>query len=136
MFRDMSVWSWFEPCFKGIWASDPFAEKKKRTLPPPKENHLENFSGLKEKLSRPAVDTKILFKKPGRPYLLPKSFLCGPRFFGAKKSSSLEQGSVCFFYPTPGVVRMDKQETRQFVHQKYLFTIFVPLNLPPSQPAK
>ena len=35
-------------------------EEKKRTLPPPKENILENFSDLKEKLSRPVVDTKTL----------------------------------------------------------------------------
>ena len=33
---------------------------KKRTQPPPKEDLLENFSGLKEKLSRPVVDTKTL----------------------------------------------------------------------------
>ena len=23
LFRDMSAWRWFEPCFKGIWACDP-----------------------------------------------------------------------------------------------------------------
>ena len=34
-------------------------KRKKRTQPPPKENHLENFSGLKEKLSRPVVDTNF-----------------------------------------------------------------------------
>ena len=32
--------------------------RKKRTQPPPKENLLRNFSGPKEKLSRPVVDTK------------------------------------------------------------------------------
>ena len=32
--------------------------RKKRTLPRPKENILLNFSGLKEELSRPVVDTK------------------------------------------------------------------------------
>ena len=37
-----------------------FQRRKKRTLPPPKENLLGNFSGLKEKLSRPVVDTKTL----------------------------------------------------------------------------
>ena len=34
--------------------------RKKRTRPPLKENHLGNFSGRKEKLSRPVVDTKTL----------------------------------------------------------------------------
>ena len=34
--------------------------RKKPTLPPPKENLVENFSRLKEKLSRPVVDTKTL----------------------------------------------------------------------------
>ena len=37
-------------------------EQKKRTLLQPKENLLENFSGLEEKLSSPAVDTKISIK--------------------------------------------------------------------------
>ena len=76
---------------------------KKRTLPPPKENYLENFSGFKDNHSRPVVDTKILFEqKPGKPYLPPKSFLCGPdrRFFSARKSSALEQGNVCFLFPS------------------------------------
>ena len=39
------------------WAQNAEKEKK-RTQPPPKENLLENFSGLEEKLSRPVVDTK------------------------------------------------------------------------------
>ena len=58
--------------------------RKKRTQPPPKEILLENFSGLKEKLSRPVVDTKTL-QKPGKPYPPPKSFLCGPHFFYKEK---------------------------------------------------
>ena len=70
-----------------------YQRRKKRTRPPPKENLLENFSGLKQKLSRPVVDTKTL-QKPGKPYLPPKSFLCCPHFFSANKSSSLEQGGV------------------------------------------
>ena len=41
-----------------IWSLNTArTEKKKRTPPPPKENHLGNFPGLKEKLSRPVVDT-------------------------------------------------------------------------------
>ena len=34
--------------------------ERKRTRPPPKENLLGNFSGLKEKLSRSVVDTNFL----------------------------------------------------------------------------
>ena len=58
--------------------------RTKRTQPPPKENLLENFSGLEDKLSRPVVDTKTL-EKPGKPYPPPKSFLCGPHFFCKEK---------------------------------------------------
>ena len=36
------------------------AAEKKLTRPPPKEDLLGNFSGLKEKLSRSVVDTKTL----------------------------------------------------------------------------
>ena len=81
--------------------SDVGLGRKKRTRPPPKDNLLGNFFGLKEKLSRPVVDTKTLYK-PGKPYPPPKSFLCGPLFF-AKKSSALEQGGVCFLFPTVGL---------------------------------
>ena len=54
---------------------------KKRTQPPPKEDLLENFSGLKEKLSRPVGDTKTLQK----PDPAQKSFLCGAHFFSKEK---------------------------------------------------
>ena len=37
--------------------------------------------------------------KTRKPYPLPKSFLCGPHF-SAKKSSALEQGGVCFLFPS------------------------------------
>ena len=42
--------------------------------------------------------------KPGKPYLPPKSFLCGLHFFRqrqetAKRNSSLEQGGVWFLFP-------------------------------------
>ena len=57
--------------------------RKKRTLPPAKENLLESFSALKEKLSRPVVDTKTLSKK--KSYLPPKSFLCGPQLSSGKE---------------------------------------------------
>ena len=75
-------------------------KKKKRTRPPPKENLLGSFSGLEEKLSRSVVDTKTL-SKPRKPYLPPKSFLCSAHFlFGKEKSSALEQGGVCFLFPS------------------------------------
>ena len=72
--------------------------KEKSTRPPPKENHLENFPGFKERVSRPMVDTKAL-QKPGKPYLPPKSFPLRPPFISEKKSSSLEQGGVRFLFP-------------------------------------
>ena len=64
--------------------TNPEQRRKKRTQPPPKENLLENFSGLKEKLSRPVVDTKTLWK-PGKPYPPSQSFLCGPHFVCKEK---------------------------------------------------
>ena len=64
--------------------SSELQRRKKRTQPPPKENLLENFSGLKEKLFGPVVDTKPLIK-PRKPYPPPKSFLCGPHFFCKEK---------------------------------------------------
>ena len=64
------------------------SSRKKKSLiwlrPPPKENLLGNFSGLKKKLSRSVVDTKTL-EKPGKPHLPPKSFLCGPLLFPEQK---------------------------------------------------
>ena len=53
--------------------------------PPPKENNLENFSGLKEKLSRPVEDART-------------------PFFSAKKGSALEQGGLCFLFPSSGTL--------------------------------
>ena len=70
--------------------------RRKRARPPPKENLLGNFSGLKEKLSRSVVDTKNTMKNQEKPSLPPKSFLCGPQYISAKKSSGLEQGGVFF----------------------------------------
>ena len=72
--------------------------RKKRTQPPPKENLLENFSGLKEKLSIPVVDTKTL-QKPGKPYPPPKSFLCGPHFFLQRKVLHWSRAVYGFFSP-------------------------------------
>ena len=77
-----------------------YREEKKRTQPPPKENLLENFSGLKEKLSRPVVDTKnLLKKKPGKPYPPPKSFLCGPHSFLQRKVLHWSRAVYAFFFP-------------------------------------
>ena len=74
--------------------------RKKRTQPPPKENLLENFSGLKEKLSRPVVDTKNPIKTR-KTISTTEIFPLWTPFFSAKKSSALEQGSVCFLFPSP-----------------------------------
>ena len=63
------MFPWNENRHKGTFAKTtllrnrPFVSwqrRKKRTLPPPKENNLENFSGLKEILSRLVVDAKTL----------------------------------------------------------------------------
>ena len=42
--RRSQIWMWKQ-------------RREKHTPPPLKENHLENFSGLKEKLSRPVVES-------------------------------------------------------------------------------
>ena len=72
----------------------------KRTRPPPKETLLGDFSGLKENLfqivfryenpmkTRKTISTSEVF--PPWP----------PHFFLAKKSSALEQGGVCFLFPS------------------------------------
>ena len=58
--------------------------RKKRTLPPPKENHLKTFSGLKEKLSSPMVDTKPCQNQESRIYHRNLSFVA-PIFLGKEK---------------------------------------------------
>ena len=73
--------------------------EEKRTRPPPKENLLGNFSGLKEKLSRPVVDTKPYKNQENHIYHRNLSSVA-PVFFSAKKSSALEQGGVCFLFPS------------------------------------
>ena len=72
-----------------------------RTQPPPKEKLLENFSGLKENFPGRWWIQKP-YKNPAKPYPPPKSFLCGPHFF-SKESSALEQGGVCFLFPSDGI---------------------------------
>ena len=78
------------------------------------KNQSPNFSGLKEKLSRPVVDTEILLKKTRKSYLPSKSFLCGPHFFSAKKCSALEQGGVCFLQNPP-----DRGQSRKIRFSKF-----------------
>ena len=72
--------------------------RKKRTQPPPKEIFLENFSGLKEKLSRPVVDTKT--PKNRENHIHHRNLSSVDHIFSAKKSSALEQGGVCFLFPS------------------------------------
>ena len=79
------------------FALPPKQRRRKRTQPPPKENLLENFSGLKEKLSRPVVDTKTL-KKTRRTISTTEIFPLWTPFFSAKRSSALEQGGVWFLF--------------------------------------
>ena len=73
-------------------------EKKKRTRPPPKEDLLGNYSGLKEKLSRSVVDTKSP-RKPRKPYLPPKSFLCGPQCLRQRKVLHWSRLVYAFSFP-------------------------------------
>ena len=56
---------------------------QKCTRSPLKENHLGNFSGFEEKLSRPVVGTKTL-QKPGKTISTTEIFPLWPPFFSAK----------------------------------------------------
>ena len=78
----------------------PKTGKTKRTLPPPKEDILENFSGRRRSLFRQVVDTKTP-KQPGKPYLPPKSFLCGPHVFCQRKVPRWSRLVYGFFSLTP-----------------------------------
>ena len=74
-----------------------YSEKKKRTQPPPKENLLENFSDLKEKLSR--------LQKPYKNqenHIHHRNISSVDPIFSAKKSSALEQGGIWVFFPATG----------------------------------
>ena len=76
------------------------SREEKRTQPPPKENLLENFSGLGEKLSRPVVDTKPY--KNQENHIHHRNLSSVDPIFSAKKSSALEQGGVWFLVPSKG----------------------------------
>ena len=73
--------------------------------------NLGNFSGLKEKLSRPVVDTKTLWK-PRKPYIYHWNLSSVAAFFSAKKSSALEQGGVCFLFPSLGTTQISGKRSR------------------------
>ena len=64
-----------------------------------KKNHLENLSGLTEKLSMPAEKPKAYKNQESHIYH-PFLSSVAPIFFQPRKSSSLEQGSVCFLFPS------------------------------------
>ena len=67
--------------------------RKKRTRPPERKSFGELFCP-----QRKTFQVGGGYKNPmktKKPYLPPKSFLCGPHFFSAKKSSALEHGGVC-----------------------------------------
>ena len=89
--------------------------RKKRTRPPPKENLLGNFSGLKENLSRSVVDTETLIKTR-QTISTTEIFPLWTPFFFAKKSSALEQGGVCFLFPS--VRRMNANRAIRIAAQR------------------
>ena len=60
------------------------SEKKKTYTTTTERKSFGELFWPKRKLSRPVVNTKTLWK-PGKPYLPPKSFLCGPHFFRQRK---------------------------------------------------
>ena len=87
-------------------------EEKKGTQPPPKENLLENFSGLKEKLSRPVVDTQKPCKNQAKTISTTENFpLWTPCFSSGKEKFCLEQGSV-FFQLRPANRYLSPQQLR------------------------
>ena len=55
---------------------------------------------FEETFSRPVVDTKTL-RKPGKPFLPPKSFLCGPHFFSAKEKFCTGAGRCMLSFSRP-----------------------------------
>ena len=95
--------------------------RKKRTQPPPKENLLENFSGLKEKLSRPVVDTKTY--KNQEIHIHHQNLSSVDLFFSAKKSSALEQGGAWFLFQPRG-----SGETSKCLQAILAARQFLPLN--------
>ena len=72
-----------------------YREEKKRTLPPPEENLLESFSGLKEKQSTPVVDTKTLFFKTKENHIYHQNLSSvAPNFFFFGKESLAAQCEI------------------------------------------
>ena len=56
-----------------------------------------------------------------------KSFLCGPRFFSAKKSSALEQGNVWFLFPSARGF-LDLRRTSQGGPKRRVYVYVVPVS--------
>ena len=69
------------------------------------------------------------YKNPGKPYLPPKSFLCGPHF-SAKKRSSLEQGGVCFLFPNSTILGTIPNHTWTKLALSQIGTVHVYLGWP------
>ena len=72
-------------------------EGKKRTQPPPTENHFENFSGLKDD-----IPGRWWIQKPYKNqenHIHHRYLSSVDSIFSAKKSSALEQGGVWFLFP-------------------------------------
>ena len=72
--------------------------RKKRTLQPPKENLLENFSGLKKK----TFQAGGRYKNPIKNRVPPTSFPCGPHFFRKRKVADWSRVVYGFCFPGLG----------------------------------
>ena len=88
----------FDKCKAGARLRRANTEKKKRTRPPPKENLLGNFSGLKENFPGRWWIQKP-YGNPVKPYLSPKSCLYGPIFFRQREVLHWSRVVYAFFFP-------------------------------------
>ena len=78
------------------------AEKKKKyTTTTAKEKLLENFSGFKEKLLRPVVDTKTLLKKNRKTISTTEIFPLWPPFFFGKEKFCTGAGRCMLSFSQP-----------------------------------
>ena len=89
----------------------PIAEKKRAYTTTTESFFLENFSGLKEKLSRPVIDTETLFKNQEN-HIYHWNLSSVAPIFSAKKSSPLKQGGVCFLFSQNRMIPIAAQRTQ------------------------
>ena len=79
-----SVLDQFQSAKRDTENNSPVSKREKGTRPRLKEI-FGDVAGLKEKLSRTRWWIQKTLRKPRKPYLPPRSFLCGPHFFGKEK---------------------------------------------------